>query len=190
MIFCFKFLKRFKISERDWVLLCMPSESLLVEVDDKLRTFLASELRWNEHCPSAVLPLDQERKLPVDVRRSDDLLRLQAVVERRRLRLFRNFRVFRIFCIFDFLLVLLIWMFWLIVGFFSFWNVFLLWFLLILLLVLRRLGISFTFLAALFLLRCFVVLLGTNVRSFIRTWAYSTLLFSRTWLWFLGLKFR
>lgn len=60
----------------------MPCESLLVEVDDKLRTFYSRQFRWNQHRLCAVLPLDEEGQFTFDVSSADDLFRFESAVER------------------------------------------------------------------------------------------------------------
>lgn len=60
----------------------MPGEALFVEVDDELRAFHSAELRWDQHGFVAVLPLDQEGELAVDVGGADDLVRVEPAVER------------------------------------------------------------------------------------------------------------
>lgn len=63
-------------------LLAMPCETLLVEVDDELWTSDARQLRWNQHRFGAVLPLNEKGEFTFDVGRTDNLLRLESILER------------------------------------------------------------------------------------------------------------
>lgn len=63
-------------------LLAMPCESLLIEVYDELWTFDARQLRWNQHRFGAVLPLNEKGEFTFDVGRTDNLLRLESILER------------------------------------------------------------------------------------------------------------
>lgn len=67
---------------KTWGLFGVPSEALFVEINNQLGALLSGELRWNQHCFVAVLPLNQESQLSANVSCSDDLVRLQPAVER------------------------------------------------------------------------------------------------------------
>lgn len=165
----------------------VPGESLLVEVDDELRTLLAGQLRRNEHGLVAVLPLNEESELPLDVSGADDLLRLESVVE------------WRFGLLFRVSVVLLVGMLGVVVvGFFFlasfagvgvFLRFLLLWLVLLLFLLFQRLGLVLRLgLTPSFgRLRRFVVLLRAHGGALVGTVAEATLL-SRADFSFLCLK--